>query len=160
MPRVINGEMLLSRDTLRELAGAVLGKNLPFRIQAKGHSMSPIIKQGDIIVISPLYDNKPGCGDVLAFLDSTTNSLTVHRMVKKKGDQYFFRGDNSLGSIEMVTSQKILGRLTRIERKGKTIHLGLGPERILIGFLNRNKGFAFILQALRLAHRMLQRRTG
>ena len=160
MLRMINGEMRFSRETLRKLAGAVLDKNIPFRLQAKGHSMSPLIKEGDIIVLSPLRDKEPGCGDVLAFTNSTNNSLTVHRMVKKKGDHYFFRGDNSLGSVEMVKLDRILGRLTQVERNGKKIHLGLGPERVLIGFLNRKKGFTFLLRAARQTHRMLHRRRG
>lgn len=151
-------ELGLSRDSLRELAEAVLRKNRLLRIQARGHSMSPIIRNGDIIVISPLRDRKPGYGDVLAFVHQPCNSLTVHRMIHKQNDRYYFRGDNCLGSPEMATADQLLGRLSGVERNGIPIRFGLGPERLLIGLLNRKQGFAYLIRSLRRTHRLLRSR--
>ncbi|HNR69632.1 MAG TPA: S24/S26 family peptidase [bacterium] len=151
------GELCLSKDALRELASTVLHQNVPFRIRANGSSMSPMIKNGDIIVISPLRDRKPICGDVLAFVDPVNQALTVHRLIKNEGNCYFFRGDNSNGNVEITFADQLIGRLINVERNGVPVHLGLGPERILIGRLNRGRGFSLFIKLLRKIYRVLQK---
>jgi hypothetical protein len=47
------------------------------------------------------------------------------------------RGDNSSRDDGYVPEANILGRINRVERNGKKILLGLGPERYLIGLLAR-----------------------
>lgn len=159
MKAVLNqsrGEILMSGESLMELAASVLDKNASFRVRAKGFSMSPVVKENDIIVISPLRGKKPGCGDVLAFSNSISRSLTVHRVIKKNDGFFCFRGDNSIRPAEVVSEDRILGRLTRVERNGKKIRWGLGPERLVIGFLNRKRGFAFLVRMARQVSRTVR----
>lgn len=120
---------------LVEILRAVLHKGASVRFRAKGFSMSPFIKNQDVVTLSPLKKSPPELGDVIAFVLRETGTLCVHRIVGKKGDLYVAKGDNSLEGDESVPRENILGFVTRVERDGKEVYLGLGPERFLIAFL-------------------------
>ena len=128
----------LSMPSLIELLRAVLGKGESVRFQVRGFSMSPFIKDNDIVTLTPLRNQTPGLGDVVAFVLPETNRLLVHRMIEKRNGTYRFQGDNSLQPDGMIAGTHLLGRVKRVERDGRKIYLGLGPERILIALLNRN----------------------
>ena len=132
---VKGSELSLSGPALVQLLRAVLDKGAPARFWAKGFSMSPFIKNEDVVTLYPLQNASPGVGDVIAFVLRETDKLCVHRVVGKKGDFYVTKGDNSSEADESVPRENILGFVTRVERGGKEVFLGLGPERFLIGFL-------------------------
>lgn len=132
-------DLALSGPVLSELLKAVLEKELPFRFRANGYSMSPFIKDGDVVTVSPLFGAMPKIGDVIAFHPSETKKLVIHRVVGKKDDSCILRGDSALEPDGMVPLANILGRITRVERSGKKIILGLGPERRLIAFLTPHR---------------------
>lgn len=132
------GVLSLSGPELTELLRAVLDKGVPFRFRAKGFSMSPFIKDADIVTISPLSRASPGLGDMVAFIHPGTKRLVIHRVVGKSSESYMIRGDNMLQEDGPVTKADIIGRVTRIERHGRKILLGLGPEKFLIVFLTRS----------------------
>jgi signal peptidase I len=133
---VVKGsELSLSGPALVQLLRAVLGKGVPVRFRAKGFSMSPFIKNEDVVTLSPLKDASPSVGDVIAFVTQGTDKLCVHRVVGKKGDLWVAKGDNSSEADESAPIESILGFATRVERDGKEVFLGLGPERFLIAFL-------------------------
>ncbi|MFA4992264.1 MAG: S24/S26 family peptidase, partial [Candidatus Omnitrophota bacterium] len=138
------------------LLGAILTRKAEVRFKANGFSMSPFIKDGDIITVSPLNDLSPRVGDIVAFNNEKTCKLAVHRIVARKtgdGVPYFFiKGDNvARGAFEGGPLKNILGRVTRIERRGRRVSAGLGPERRLIAFLSRTR----ILSVLFLPWRFL-----
>ncbi len=134
---VKGSELSLSAPALVELLRAVLDKGAPVRFRAKGFSMSPFIKNEDVVTLSPLQNTSPGVGDVIAFVLQGIDKLCVHRVVGKKGDFYVTKGDNTSEADESVPRENILGFVTRVERDGKEVFLGLGPERFLIAFLGR-----------------------
>jgi len=130
-------ELSLSGQALLELLQAVLGRGLPFRFRAKGASMFPFIRDGDIITVSPLSGSVPCIGDVLAFAHPETGKLLVHRIVGVKGNFFLPKGDNTLDTDGFVPKEGILGCVTNVERDGKVRLLGFGPERLLIACLSR-----------------------
>jgi signal peptidase I len=134
---VKGSELSLSGPALVQLLRAVLDKGAPVRFRAKGFSMSPFIKNEDVVTLSPLQNASPGMGNVIAFVLQGTDKLCVHRVVGKKGDFYVTKGDNTSEADESVPRENILGFVTRVERDGKEVFLGLGPERFLIAFLGR-----------------------
>lgn len=99
--------------------------------------MSPLIKDGDILTVSPLFRSAPALGEVVAFTDPLTGRLLVHRVIAKKGQAYLIKGDRVRGPDGVIGLDNILGRLTGIERDRKTIRFGLGPERLIILLLCR-----------------------
>jgi hypothetical protein len=138
-PTTREGVFFLCGDALAELLQAVLSKGSLFRFQAKGFSMSPFIKDGDVVTVSPLFNAAPRLGDVLAFIHPGTKKIIIHRAVGKEGDSCIMRGDNCFDLDRPVPLTNVLGRVTRIDRDGKRILLGLGPERWLIALLTRRK---------------------
>jgi signal peptidase I len=154
-------ELSLSGPALVELLRAVLGKGAPVRFRAKGFSMSPFIRNEDVVTLSPLQDASPGRGDVIAFVLHGSDKLCVHRVVGKKDDVYTTKGDNSSEADESVTKENILGLVTRVERDGKEVFLGLGPERFLIAFLGgRGLFLPLILPVWKVIRAIVKRSPG
>lgn len=100
--------------------------------------MSPFVKDGDVITVSPLSGIPPRLGEVVACVFVETGKLVVHRVIGKRRDCYLIWGDNALEKQELVPGSNVLGRVTQVERNGKNAGLGLGPERILIALLHRH----------------------
>lgn len=128
----------LSAPALKELLQSVIQKGFPFRFKAGGFSMSPFIKDGDILTVSPLGEVPPRIGDVVIFIHPVNQNVVVHRVVAKRENAYLVKGDNTIELDRPLPPDCILGRLDRLERNGKGVILGLGPERILIAFLTRS----------------------
>jgi len=148
----------LSGPALKELLESVFQKGLPFRFKAGGFSMSPFIKDGDILTVSPLGKSPPGIGDVVIFIHPVDQNVVVHRVVAKSGNAYRVKGDNSPGMDTPLPRDNVLGRLERVERNGKRVLLGLGPERLLIARLTRGVFLHRILIPLWLSvrHRLIK----
>ena len=151
------GELTLSGTAFTTLLRAVLDKGVPFRFRATGFSMSPFISNGDVLTVVPL-SGRPRIGDVVAFVNEGTGALAIHRVVGKSGGNCLIKGDNSLKDDGYVAEVDILGRIKKLERNGKKILVGLGPERYVLAFLTR-KGLLIplLLPALRRLNALLRR---
>jgi hypothetical protein len=127
----------LSGEVLPELLRDILSKNAECRFQVKGHSMSPFIKDGDVVTISPIVGSSPGFGDIIAFINPKTERLIIHRVIGKIGDACLVKGESALEPDGLIERNHMIGMITRIEREGKKVFFGLGPERFLIAMLTR-----------------------
>ncbi|HQG44987.1 MAG TPA: S24/S26 family peptidase, partial [bacterium] len=130
-----------SRQTLpnpefAELMAAVLAKGTLFRFQASGSSMAPFIRGGDVLTFAPIT-KPPGLGEIAAFRQPVTGRLMVHRIIRRRQGLFLIKGDNSCHHDGWVPSENILGRVSRIEHRERTVRLGLGWERIPIAALSR-----------------------
>jgi len=135
----------LSGKALIELMQAVHAKGLPFRFSASGYSMAPFIRDGDVITVSPLGFCAPGLGDVVAFIHPETQLLCLHRVLSVNGKGFLIQGDNMPEKPDgMIPRDAIFGRVTRVERAGRRVRLGLGPERLLLAYLSRCGGMVVI----------------
>lgn len=152
------GELSLSGPALTGLLQAVLDKGVPFRFRAKGFSMSPFIKDGDVITVTALSSGSLCPGDILAFIQPMRRRLLVHRLIGKRDTYYLMKGDSAPEADEPVPRENILGCVKRVERNGKKIHLGLGPERILVAFLTRRGLLSPLLLPMRRFIRPIIRR--
>jgi len=133
-------ELSLGSRPFKELLIEVLHKGAAFRFRAKGFSMSPFIKDTDIITVAPLSGDKPRLGDVVAFLNTDTEELVIHRVIGKMDDSHFFiMGDNLPTRRHLVTISQILGKVEKVERGGRAVALGLGPEKMLIALLSSRR---------------------
>jgi hypothetical protein len=129
-------ELPLAGTAFITLLRAVLDKGVSFRFRATGFSMSPFISNGDVLTVFPL-SGRPRLGDVVAFVKQGTGRLAIHRVVATSAGGCLIKGDNSSKDDGYVPIANILGRITKVERNGKNVLLGLGPERYLIAFLAR-----------------------
>ena len=109
----------LSTDVFMQLIEVVHEKGASFRFQAKGHSMTPAIRDGDFITVSPLKDVMPRRGDVLAFRHPDQPRMLVHRVLHTMARKYFIKGDNCPEADGWIPAENILGLITRVERRGR-----------------------------------------
>ena len=152
-------ELPLSGRAVVELLQHILSKGAAFRFTNKGSSMSPFIKHGDVVTASALRGSLPRCGHVVAFVHPGRESVFIRMVVGKRADSYLVKDDNVPGAGDLIPKANILGRVTRVERKGKRVFLGFGPERVLIAFLS-HRGLLLPLPTLvrRLVHLIEKRR--
>lgn len=132
-------ERTISGADLVDLMRQVLSRGKSIRFRARGGSMAPFIRDGDVIYISPFRKGEPGLGQVAAFLQPQTGGLLVHRVVGKNGLAYLIQGDNTPGKTDLVPPENLLGRVTQVERDGRQVRLGLGAERYLIALSSRSR---------------------
>ncbi len=139
-PALQKSGISLSGKALIELMQAIHAKGMPVRFSAGGCSMAPFIRDGDIISVSPPSSHPPGMGDVVAFLHPETKFLCVHRVLSRNKGALLIQGDNSPGKPDgIISMEAIMGRVTQVERGGRKIRLGFGPERIMIALLSRSR---------------------
>jgi len=132
------GELSLSNLGQLELVLAMVESGVAFRTTARGFSMQPFIRDKDVLTISPIKDMQPSLGDVVAFIQSGTGRLAIHRIIGRTDDGWLIRGDNCPDPDGVVTPENIIGRVCRIERRGREAHLGIGKAGKLIAILNRS----------------------
>ena len=131
-------EIPFSGQALAELMRAVLARGRFFRFRARGWSMAPFIRDGDVITVAPLDRKLPAIGAVVAFIRPEAGNLVVHRMIARHATGVVMQGDSIATCVDgLIPLENLLGRVIRIERNGQAIWLGLGPERILIAWLSR-----------------------
>ena len=132
-----NHDVITDNEAVAGLLTDALRAGHSFSFRAGGFSMSPFIKDGDLITVSPFGNMQPGRGDIVAFLDAANNGLTVHRIIKRQGIDFIMKGDNIRTADMPVGESKLLGRVTGIRRREKERHLGLGSERGLLAALSQ-----------------------
>jgi len=137
-------ELSLTGPALIELLQATLAKGVAFKFRARGFSMYPFIKDGDVITVSPLAKDSPRLGNVVAFVQREMEKLVVHRVIRIGANSYFMKGDDTQAGDSPVPKENVLGLVTKVERGQKRVFIGLGPERFIIAILTR-KGWAIPL---------------
>jgi len=63
--------------------------------------------------------------------------MRVHRLVGRASGGWVTRGDGAPAPDEPAALQDVLGRVAEVERAGRRVRLGLGPERVCIALLSR-----------------------
>lgn len=151
------GDLPLSGAALTELLRAVLDKGRPFRFRAGGWSMSPFIKDGDVITVAPLAGRRPRPGEIVAFLHPKTGHVAVHRVVRMDDGRFSIRGDNAHAPDGALTSERILGAVTRIERGGRKVRGTGRAASAAVALLSRTGALA---RGLSLSRRLAGRSKG
>ena len=126
-------------DSWAEVLKDKLARETSFRFKTTGHSMYPFIREGDSVVVTSLRSKKIHLGDIVAMVHPTSGRLFIHRIIGKDGTYVITKGDNGACADGRIPGQFIFGSVTGIERNGKRLCLGLGPERALIALLSRKE---------------------
>lgn len=150
--------MPLSGAALLELMRAVLGRNVPFRFRARGSSMHPFVRDGDVVTVEPASSARMRPGDIAAFTDPDTGRLTVHRVATIRGGSFLMKGDNVEFIDGEIPRSSVLGRVARVERNGQRVWLGVGPERGLIAWLSHAGRLGSALAPARWVYRKFWKR--
>jgi hypothetical protein len=150
---VIGEDFSLSNESIIELIKSAFDNGLPFRFKVKGYSMLPFIRDNDVVTLSAPKKDCLSLGMPVAFVHPCSGKLVIHRIVAKRKGAYLIKGDNANIPDGLVYDKDVLGSVIKVERGSRNVTLGLGPERILITFLNHRLSFFFLLL---LAHRSIR----
>jgi len=132
-----SGDFGFSGSALAELLQATLVTGASFRFTAKGFSMTPFIRDNDVVTVSPLSNYPEGLGKMAAFINPKTERLVIHRIVGRNSTGYLLKGDNCPDIDGVIPKEKILGCVTEIRRSNRKSSLGLGLERYVIAAISR-----------------------
>jgi hypothetical protein len=117
---------------LAELSIQILDRGGTFRFRARGASMAPFIRDGDTLTVAPVEAAALRVGDV-ALHRADGDGLAAHRIVARRleGDRlrWVTRGDTVSGPGEVVEAEQVLGRVVRVQRRGRTLDLDRGAWR-------------------------------
>lgn len=108
------------------LCAQLLSRGTSVRFKARGSSMRPFIMDGDFITVVPVSASQLRLGDV-ALYSGKTGALHAHRVItvtRRSGRIVLVvRGDASMGQMERVASDHILGRVALVVRGGKSFSI-------------------------------------
>jgi uncharacterized repeat protein (TIGR01451 family) len=101
----IGADSRLFEDLIREL----LQQGLCVRFQARGASMSPVIRDGEIVHVTPVIVSKLRKDDIV--LTKSNNGFQLHRLVivDRERDTFVTRGDSGLENDPAVRGDQVLG---------------------------------------------------
>jgi len=131
------GELRLTNPGQLELLRGMAGRGIPLRQSVRGSSMAPFIRDQDVVTIAPMNGRAPRLGDVVAFALPGNERMAVHRVVARVGAGWLMHGDNCPEPDGVVASDDVLGRVVRVERGGRDVHLGLGAQGAWLATLQR-----------------------
>ncbi len=101
-----------------------MGKSV--RFQARGVSMKPLVRDGDVLVVEPLGQDQPRVGEVV-LCSTASEHVVVHRVIRRqiKSDRHTtqVQGDQISQPDGWMSDAQILGRVTSLERDGRVIEL-------------------------------------
>lgn len=132
MPEV-NSKVLGSAD-FHALAQEVLGRGGRLSFRARGTSMHPFIRGGDVLLVEPAAPARLRPGEIILYHRGGTSHI-VHRLVRrveKDGRLMFIaQGDNVVGADAPILAEQVLGRVVEIHMDGHRMRLDTGPGRLL-----------------------------
>ncbi len=151
-------ETEISGESLLSVMKGVLAREKPFRFLARGYSMFPFIRDADVITVHAMTGISPSVGDVVAYIHPRNGRLVIHRLIKRSGEDYLVKGDNSIEPAEITSLEDIIGVIRAVERKGVRVIFGFGPEKKLIAFSSPVENDSSVMRRLRKYCRILLRR--
>ncbi len=130
------GDLSLSNEALSAILLDVIKKGRPVRFKAKGFSMSPFLKDGDVLTVSPLAGRPLRTGDIVVIRHPSAGTVAVHRVVRRSSGSLVLKGDNSPEADGLFSSGSVVGIVTGVERAGRPVRLGTGPLRGAVAILS------------------------
>ena len=110
-----------------EVIADLLARGHSVRFRATGHSMHPLIRCDDYLLVEPVSQIRRG--DVVLTL--AERGLTAHRVVDVSRGYVTTRGDNAPGDDDPVEATRVLGLVTHAERDGKMLRVGSASGLVL-----------------------------
>lgn len=116
------------------LASDLLSAGHGLRFRARGSSMRPWIRDGDLVSVDPCPPRCIRRGDVILGCNDAGRVL-VHRVIRldQAGGHLVCvtRGDALIGADAPLREEQVWGRVVAVERDGKRINLDRGVIRIV-----------------------------
>jgi signal peptidase I len=97
------------------------------RLRARGGSMLPFLRDGDLLVVRPAAAAEVGVGDVICYVPPS-GGLCLHRVIAREDRGFVTRGD-ALAYVEIVPAAAVLGLVIGRERRGRRVALDTPAAR-------------------------------
>jgi len=132
-----------------QLSAELLGAGTAVRFEAHGGSMSPLVRDGDMLTVRPVVPGRIRLGDLVLVTDEH-GCLLVHRVIRRttgqEGIRFTVQGDQVSRPDGVIPTAQVYGRVTAIERAGVRIDVNrpslraLGLAAALRSRWNLNRG--------------------
>lgn len=129
-----------SPDPVEALASQVLRRGRCLKIKARGGSMIPFLRDGDVALVTPAEAATVRVGDVVCF-ETVCGRLFLHRVVQRQAARVVTKGD-ALIFTAVIGLHQVLGKVRAIERGGEVRRLDTRAARWA------NRVIAFLSPAL------------
>ncbi len=116
--------------------GELLHVNSSLRFIARGMSMFPFIRPGDIVTVHVIGKKPVRPGDIVAYIDRSTKRITSHRILDLNGPFVLTRGDNNTCRDEQLGRQDILGKVVHVHRRGKELQFSIKWGKRMLAVLS------------------------
>ncbi|MBN1140131.1 MAG: signal peptidase I [Anaerolineae bacterium] len=116
------------------LAQAILDEGLTLRFRAKGMSMHPFVRNGDILHVRAVAPDRVHIGELVLFRIAGSR-VAVHRVLRKTRSAgkpaFVIKGDRVEQPDGVVPAENILGQVIARERNGVKIDLTTPARRLV-----------------------------
>jgi signal peptidase len=121
---------MLHTEILCEMSTTLLRRGIRVRFAAKGQSMQPVIRDGEVITVIPVAAAEVKRRDILLY--RTPRGLIAHRLVGIKRHQglaavFTLRGDATCTCDAPVQAEQILGKVVSVQRGNRDIDMASWP---------------------------------
>src|SRR6266496_3219660 len=105
------------------VADELVAAGLSFRFQARGRSMLPAVRDGEILHVQPVDTATIRLADIVLFKDSA--GFKAHRIVSRQCDVFVTRGDAGVEPDDAIRGSQIMGKVIAKEcaEKGQIVAL-------------------------------------
>ena len=125
---------------MAELVSGLLSTGASVQLEARGGSMSPWIRDGDVVTIAPIAAPPREAlrrGDVVAFCHPGSDGLVIHRLLLRTADGWITRGDRCSAADGAVPNANLLGPVTGATRRGRRVRLRQGLLGLVLARASR-----------------------
>lgn len=141
--------MIINNDVLIGLIRKTVDGGLSLRLNVRGFSMAPFIKDRDMVTIKKFGGRAHIWGTPAVYIHRC-GKLVVHRVVGMRGKYYMLKADNSLAPDGYIPQEDLLGRVVRIERGNVDVSFCLGSSRFPLAIMSRFNVLPRMLRLYRL----------
>jgi signal peptidase I len=129
----------------QQFVGELITSGYAFRFQARGRSMLPTIRDGEILHVEPVIARGPAIGHIVLLRKG--EEFRTHRIVRKRGDLFVTRGDAGLEDDGEIPRGRILGLVVakQCSITGRTIRLDNFPARARYFLRELHRGSSSLL---------------
>jgi hypothetical protein len=135
MQAVIRTSIPCTSAAFAELAQDLLRAGKALRFEARGGSMAPLVRDGDVLLVRPADGGAVGIGDVV-LCSSAVGRILVHRVIGKRvtrqGRWFTVQGDALSRPDGEIPEAQVYGRVVAIKRGP----VGIDVQRPLMRMLS------------------------
>jgi signal peptidase I len=121
------------RQVAHELSDASLAGQGQLRLRVTSHSMLPLLRSGDHVLVQTVSPETLQRGDLL--VTQRGDGYLTHRLVAIDELGWHTKGDRNRSADAPISAQFILGLVVAVERRGHSCNIRTRPRRLVARFL-------------------------